>query len=293
MQAHQSYHPRLLVVGCVSLDTIHVEQSNDKLTFETLGGAGLYTALAARAAGAIVTLYAPRTAPLPDKFQRVIEVIDWIGPVVTPGEMPSLEIVHHGGGRASLVSARWGAEQRLVPEALADSLEDFAAAHIAALSSAERQSAFALGCRSRGIPKVSAGTYARLAYGNPQGVRDLLAQCDFFFMNANEACGMFGAVASMPLFDGKIILVTDGERGAHIFENGLSKHVDAVPSEEVDPTGAGDTFCGATLAGILSGRSIDEATACAAELAARCITVPGPEAVLKEISVCACYELET
>src|SRR4030095_10561973 len=170
----------------------------------------------------MVTLYAPRTTILPKKFQRVPEVINWIGPLVEAEEMPALEIVHHGGGRATLVDARWGAEQQLVPESLPESLEQYAAAHIAALSSADRQSAFALGCRSRGIPKVSAGTYARLADGDPQGVRDLLAQCEFFFMNANEACGIFGAVASMPLFDGKIILVTDGESGAHIVENGLS-----------------------------------------------------------------------
>ncbi len=275
--------PRIFVVGCASLDTIHIEQSGERSTFHILGGAGLYTALAARAAGAIVTLYSPRTSKLPDRFQRVTEVIDWIGPLVEPEEMPALEIVHHGGGRATLANARWGAEQLLVPEALPESLENYAAAHIAALSSAERQSAFVRSCRSKGVSRVSAGTYARLVYGDPQGVSSLLAQCDFFFMNVNEARGLFGTVAEPPFFPGKLVFVTDGERGARMFENGRSMHIDAVPSREVDPTGAGDTFCGATLAGILSGRSMAETTARAVSLAASCITMPGPEAVLQKI----------
>jgi ribokinase len=275
---------RIFVVGCASLDTIHIEESGQKSTFHTLGGAGLYTALAARAAGASVTLYGPRTAALPGEFKRLPEVIDWIGPQVEADEMPALEIVHHGGGRATLVNARWGAEQQLVPAALPDSLEAYAVAHIAALSSAQRQSAFVLACRSRRIQMVSAGTYARLVYGDRQGVTNLLTQCDYFFMNANEACGMFGSVKHTPFLSAKTIVVTDGERGAHVFQNGRSTHIEAVAAQEVDPTGAGDTFCGATLASLFSGSSLAVATARAAELASRCITMPGAAAMLEAIS---------
>jgi len=273
-------NPRIFVVGCASLDTIHVEESGARSTFHTLGGAGLYTALAARAAGAMVTLYAPRTAVLPEGFQRIPDVIDWVGPLVDPEEMPALEIVHHGGGRATLLNANWGAEQQLVPEGLPAQLDDYAVAHIAALSSAARQAAFVNACRSNGIPGVSAGTYARLVYGDRQGVFDLLLQCDYFFMNANEARGLFGSVTHTQRFDGKVVFVTDGERGAHIFAKDQTTHIEASPAKEVDPTGAGDTFCGATLAGILRGRTLSEAADNAAEIAARCITRPGPAAIL-------------
>ena len=275
--------PRILVVGCASLDTVHIETAKGRSTFETVGGAGLYTALAARAAGATVTLYAPRTNRLPEKFKRVPEAIDWIGPLVEADEMPALEIVHHGGGRATLLNARWGAEEKLAPDRLPGSLEGYVGAHIAALSSTSRQSAFALVLRERGVPVLSAGTYARLVYGDRKGVSDLLSKCDFFFMNANEARGMFGSVKDTPILDGKIVFVTDGERGADIFAQEQTMHVNAVPAQEVDPTGAGDTFCGAILAGILSGRTLEAAVQYAAELAARCITMPGTEAVLKEI----------
>jgi len=213
----------------------------------------------------------------------VPDVINWIGPPVEADEMPALEIIHHGGGRATLLNARWGAEEKLVPEALPGNLEGYAGAHIAALSSTPRQSAFALVLRERGFPMLSAGTYARLVYGDRQGVCDLLSRCDFFFMNANEARGLFGSVADTPKRDGKIVFVTDGERGADIFAPEQTMHVEAVPAQEVDPTGAGDTFCGAALAAILCGRTLDAAVQFAAELAGLCITMPGPEAVLKQI----------
>src|SRR5271170_2292745 len=111
---------KILVIGCVSRDTIRLEQPGGGSTHVTLGGAALYTALAARSAGSEVTLLAPRPQPgLPwldifsggvDAVSELSTFIQWVGPVVPPSEMPFLEIVHHGGGRATLLNAGWKAE---------------------------------------------------------------------------------------------------------------------------------------------------------------------------------------
>lgn len=42
-----------------------------------------------------------------------------------------------------------------------------------------------------------------------------------------------------------LLAITDGRRGATIYENGIPFKIDPIPVEEVDPTGAGDVFAAA------------------------------------------------
>lgn len=53
----------IFVIGTASLDVLHLA---DGRTANTAGGAGLYTALAARQAGARTGLYAPQPEPVPE-----------------------------------------------------------------------------------------------------------------------------------------------------------------------------------------------------------------------------------
>ena len=59
-------------------------------------------------------------------------------------------------------------------------------------------------------------------------------------------------------------------------------HVPGVPADELDPTGAGDTFCGATLAGLAHGEHPIMAARQAVALAAHMIGVAGPTALWQE-----------
>src|SRR5690349_11161335 len=95
-----------LVIGCASFDRLHIAGQ----TYNTIGGAGLYTALAAARSGTATTLLAPKPFPLPVVFTDTIQRINWIGPTTPPENLPQLEIEHHGGGRATLLNAAWGAE---------------------------------------------------------------------------------------------------------------------------------------------------------------------------------------
>lgn len=265
----------LLILGVTSLDDLHFGVYRES----TIGGAGLYTALAAWRTGAAVTLCAPKPQPLPEQMQAVAARVSWIGPSIAPDELTRLEIVQHGGGRATLLNAHWGAEAKLMPEHLPTDLSSFAFIHIAALSSAQRQLEFLHAARARGAQRISVGTYARAVQVETATVRQLLQEAEVFFMNENEASGLFGEVEAARTE--KMLYITLGERGAWVLEAARRMHLPAFVANEVDATGAGDTFCGATLARLAAGASPVEAAHIGIALAAQTISAPGPRALLR------------
>jgi sugar/nucleoside kinase (ribokinase family) len=264
------------VIGTVSSDTLHLA---DGQTAHTFGGAGLYTALAASKSRGNCTLFAPKPDPLPDGLARVTRNIVWEGPRITSEQLPRLEIRHHGQGKATLLNAAWGAEPSLLPAQIPDTVKAARFVHIAALSSANRQLAF-LEQLTTSRPKISVGTYGRLVYGNPDIVRQIFRQADLFFMNQNEAIGLFGDVKQCRTRDGAILFVTLDAAGALVIEGAEQIMVPGTPAKEIDPTGAGDTFCGATLAGLSAGLSPVEAARQAVKLAAQTVAGVGPTALL-------------
>jgi ribokinase len=262
----------VLVIGGASIDTLHLAGG----TVTSAGGAALYTALAARCVGARAALCAPRCDPLPDRLQPIAERIAWSGPVVAPDALPRLEIAHHGGGRATLIGAAWGAVASLTPDALPADLSHVSVAHVAALPTSSQQLTFARACRARGAQRISTGTYARLIAIEREGVRALFDEVDWFFMNENEANLLFGGVDAVPGRAGKLAFVTLGERGALVIADDSVTHVPGQPANEVDPTGAGDTFCGVVLAKLSQGAEAVSAAQAGVALAAEMIGAVGP-----------------
>ncbi|RMF00443.1 MAG: hypothetical protein D6768_12755, partial [Chloroflexi bacterium] len=107
--------PDIFVIGTASLDVLHLA---DGRTVRAAGGAGLYTALAARKVGAVAGLFAPKPAELPPALAGAARQIAWIGPQIPAADLPRLEIAHHGQGQATLLDASWGAEAQLTPAAM-------------------------------------------------------------------------------------------------------------------------------------------------------------------------------
>jgi ribokinase len=268
------------VIGTASLDILHVAGR----TAHTIGGAGLYTALAACRSGVKAGLIAPKPEPLPDEFREAAGRLNWSGPVINAAELPRLEIEHHGAGKATLLKASWGAEAQLVPALLPADIGQTACVHIAALSSAQRQldflDALIQAKTAARYPLISAGTYARLAYGDTDRVRELLVKADLFFMNDNEATALFGSPARAHTRSGALLFVTLGEDGALLIEENKVTHVPARQITEQDPTGAGDTFCGAVLAQLAQGKTPLAAVQAAVVLAADTVGSIGPAALL-------------
>lgn len=274
--------PRILVIGLASLDILHLP---GHAPLKAAGGAGLYTALGIAHAGAEVTLYAPRLRAWPRPLWRAAERINWLGPLVDAARLPRLEIAHHGGGRATLLGAAWGGEAELDPEGLPGDLGRYDLIHIAALRSAARQAAFVAACQARGCRALSVGTYGRIAQAETATVRGLLAASDFFFMNENEAHFVLDAgepawAVDRPGLARIATFVTQAERGAWALSAHRACHAPAAPAQELDPTGAGDVFCGTTLARIALGDDVCAAARAGVTAAGRVIEQAGPAALL-------------
>lgn len=268
----------LFIIGTASLDTLHLPGQPPT---DTIGGAGLYTALAAHKAGATVGLFGPHPYPMPVPLQPAAARLTWLGPTVPPAGVAALEIAHYGGGKAQLLHASWGAEPAFKPENLPPELLNAAIIHVAALSSAARQLEFVVALR-QAMPqaRLSVGTYGRLVYEEGEHVRQIFDLADMFFMNENEARGLFGSVAQAATAENKLLFVTLGEQGAMVIDGSHKTELAATPITEVDPTGAGDTFCGGTLAGLTQGHPPVEAATHAMTLAAQTVSQIGPAALL-------------
>jgi len=265
---------RLLIIGCASQDVIHLEQHS--CTVNCLGGAGLYTALAAQSAGAASTLLAPKPPDFKSVFTKYKITLDWFGPQSTDDNFPHLEIKHHGNDRATLVSASWGTESLLQVNWLPQNLQSFAIVHIAALSSASRQLDFLKAIRAQCNCKISVGTYARLAYGETREVRELVSGSDYAFMNENESNAIFDP-AQFPLkpSEEQVICVTRGRLGASVYTSDAELIVPGFPVQEFDPTGAGDTFAGTMLASLMQNHTLQGSAELAIQRSALVITQAG------------------
>jgi hypothetical protein len=81
-----------------------------------------------------------------------------------------------------------------------------------------------------------------------------------------------------------------GHQGARVVQGGYATIVSAPETDEVDPTGAGDTFCGTTLAGLARGEHPIMAAHKAAAEAAKTISSIGPRGLWSEPLSGDCYD---
>jgi sugar/nucleoside kinase (ribokinase family) len=265
----------LLVIGGASLDRLHFSGQ----TVEVAGGAGMYTAAAAHQAGATVTMYAPHPQPMPQELRPLDERIIWIGPVVHPGDLPHFEITHYEDGRTVVERAIFGGDVFLDPAGLPEDLSHYGLVHLTPVDSAEHQLEFLQACRQRGSSRISAGTYPCKVEEELGYVREVFKAADLFFMNEQEAISLFGSMDKAHTSPGKLLFITMGKRGAMVIQGDFCTHVPTIDVEVLDPTGAGDTFCGSMLVGLMQGKHPILAARHAAAQATRMTTAIGPTAL--------------
>jgi sugar/nucleoside kinase (ribokinase family) len=266
---------RLSIIGGASLDRLHFSGR----TAQVAGGAGLYTAAAAHQMGTAVTMYAPRPTPMPDLLRPLEDRVEWIGPDIPPEELPHFEITYNEDGKASYERATFGAEMLLDPDCLPEDLSHYGIVHLTPVGSARHQFELLQICRQRGAKRISAGTYPCKVKEELEYTQRVFEAADLFFMNEHEAEDLVGTIDEARTYPGKILFITMGRQGAMVIQGDLHTFVPAVETEVLDPTGAGDTFCGATLAGMIQGMHPLIAAGKAASLAAHMITAFGPTAL--------------
>jgi sugar/nucleoside kinase (ribokinase family) len=268
----------ILIIGGASLDTLHFLGRTELAA----GGAGMYTAAAAHRMGACVTVFAPRPEPMPALLLPLMERVTWVGPIVSPDQLPRFEITHHGNGRTELVNATFGDEVPLDPSTLPEDLSQYGIVHLTPVGSAQHQLAFLEACRQRGAKRISVGTFPCIVEDETECVREIFEIADLFFMNEAEAVRLLGSVDSARSAPGRLLMITLGDRGAWVILGDHRTHVPALTVTELDPTGAGDTFCGAMLAGLIQGQHPLMAARDAMVLAGHMITQVGPTALWDE-----------
>jgi len=271
-----SARPRLLVVGSPSLDLLHFGGRSVR----SAGGAGLYTALAAQRAGAEVTVVAPRPDPMPPELEPADRLLDWRGPPVPPSALPHFEIEHFPDGRTVYRRALRGSEADIrygdIPDA-----GPGAFAYVVPLLDPELQLGFARRLSAAGV-RVGCGTYAPGIRAHREVVARVAEASHYFFCNEEEAGLLFGSLDEVSVAPGRVVFVTRGPRGARVVLGNHSIDVPAPEVEEVDPTGAGDTFCGTALARLAAGDHPAIAARVAAARAALTVTGIGPAPLLSE-----------
>jgi len=269
---------RLLVIGGASFDVLQLKDR----TATCAGGAGMYTAMAARRCGAQVSLFGPRPDPIPERLKTVAwHLTEWLGPVISPAQLPRFEISYRHG-KTEYLKKSIEAEEKLSPTMLPTVLSQYDLVHVTPLGDASVQLSLVQACRERGAKQISAGTGLFIAEVQPQVVRAVMEQSDYFFMNQQEAKAVFGSNESAHTEPGKVLFLTLGAQGACIIQGDTSTLIPAVPATVLDPTGAGDTFCGATLAYLFQKEHPIMAARHAIPLAAEMITQVGPSALLSE-----------
>ena len=265
---------RILIIGGASLDTL------DGAAKLVPGGAGMYTAMASKLSGAAVTLFAPRPEPIPDALHPVASRVEWLGPAISQTELAHFEITYKDG-QATYVNAYFGAEASLSPQDLPADLSGFDCIHLVPLGNIRQQHDFMLACRANGARRISAGTALDLINQQPDHAAEVLQGADLFFMNEEEGIRLFGSMASVHSRPGQTIFVTRGRDGATVIQGRTATHLSGVAASVVDPTGAGDTFCGAALVGIVTGQHPVMAARQAMPLAAGMTEAVGPAILLR------------
>ena len=271
---------KILIVGGASLDILHFKGQ----TAASAGGAGMYTAMAARrnSFGRLaVEIFAPRPDPIPEPLRPVAERIKWSGPLVLPDQIPRFEYEHNENGTI-VHDAFFGAELTLDPADLPADLSGYAAVHVIPLGDAHVQLQFVRACRARGAKFISAGCYVENLASRPEAPTAVFRESDALFLNEREAKLFFGSVEQVKTEPGKLVYVTLGEKGALVVQGAWHSTLKIDPVEALDPTGAGDTFCGGTLAHLVAGEHPVTAARRAMPLAAEMVQQTGPAALISD-----------
>lgn len=256
-----------LAIGGLTLDD--VVSSNGTIVRAAPGGNALYSALGARLWSGDVTLLTFAGEDYPEAYlERLTDHgidVSWIARL--PGPSIHLWVLYESGGdRQISYQHRSGTLAELPPvvkraaPALAAAMRNGSAIHVAALPVA-LQVPILDAVRPLGIQLTLDSIEARGTVGGDllgyratgvlHGVTAFLpsrAEFDIIRGDAKEEVAAASLLASNGM---RVLIVKDGRAGVVIYDPaGRVVRVPAVPTAVVDPTGAGDAFCGGFMVGL-------------------------------------------
>jgi len=118
-------------------------------------------------------------------------------------------------------------------------------------------------------------------------LKPCLPHTDILLTNDDEArryaeCQALDQAAEKFMHHGaKTVIIKAGEKGATIYDQEWSGHIDILPVETRDATGAGDAFAGGLLLGLAHGWNIEQAALFGSAVGAQCVTAYGATTGIK------------
>lgn len=269
----------LVVVGMAYFEVfvpLHVRPApGEELFVEgiqlALGGA-LNTATVAAALGLRVTLCTPMGHGIVD--QAVELLAQRLGITLEPfaaRDNPAISLVFSDAHDRSFVST---AELDVL--ATVERLPPGAWVHVPGLEEADRLAAPLARARRDGARISVSASWSPHQLGRIKGRKD--RAWDLLVLNEKEALAACGDVAAAP---GRLagaahsVLVTLGANGAFGVLDGVAVRVPAAAARVVDPTGAGDAFCGGVITGLVRGAAPADALRHGTRAAARILNQTG------------------
>lgn len=254
--------PALATIGELTVDDVVVEDQG--ADWKQAGGGGLYSAIGAHVWSADVALSSAVGADYPTALLEDLSRagLDTTGVTVSPEILSiGLWLLYERDGTRRQVEKRRGGTFGEVDERRTSILShglDPAGVHIAPQSSGGQLRALEH-LRGRNLirtldvliepgidrdPYLSGDIYHELDAFLPseQEVRDLWGHCDI--RRLGQWLHDHGSAAT--------VAVKRGREGVHVLVDGRVVLVPTVVDELLDPTGAGDAFCGGFLAGLTS-----------------------------------------
>ena len=241
--------PDIVFVGSPSLDQIRIGGE----THDSVGGAGFMSALAARLSGASVGLVArvPHVLPVAIAPAFAPGGLDPGGLCIGDGELPSFHISYNAAQHAVYDQEELGVEIGTDAGDVPRRWLSTRWIHVSPIGGGAReQLSFVRGLRNRGYTgSISLGTYVLSVRHERDVLGAAIREASLIFLNREEFEMLFGNIPEPPLD----VAMTMGPDGVRIWDGRTWTHFPATPTTVVDPTGAGDAFCGGYLGSMVTG----------------------------------------
>ena len=254
MERPLSKSPSVVFIGSPTRDLV----LRGETTMEVTGGAAFISALACRWAGARTGIVARVPPLLPATAADVFGEggLHRAGLRCAEGELPGFTITYDADDRATYTQMSMGMEADLsaadIPAEWMSA--DCAWVHLAGIGASAAQQWSVLSALRVRFPQwdgtISVGTCRAMIESDPAHTLKLLEAADVFFLNAEE----FALLCPEGAPDGTTVVVTNGPEGANIWRGADVEHHPAQPAQVVDPTGAGDAFCGGFIGATVLGQ---------------------------------------
>ena len=225
-----------------------------------------------------------------DRFER--DGVDFTCGKELPDQTTGVAFVAYfkDGSRKFIFHMRYSAAGRLAPDYLqAGYLQQAKWLHLTgcnlAMSDSSKQTCYQAMQMASATAHVSFDPNIRPELLSVEEIRQLcqpvIQRADFIFPSLGEAAMLTGASNDEAgihqwLAQGKTVVLKMGARGSRIFHQGEVIEIPGFAGQEVDPTGAGDSFSAAFTVAMLEGMPLASAGRFANAVGALAVTKKGP-----------------